>query len=173
MSNTTGEVIGAYNAFIKQHQKIAKETNTKIKASLILFDNKYEEVYIGKSIEKVPELDSNTYYARGLTALRDAIGNTINTFKNKKKVIFFIETDGFENASKEFTQEDIQKLVTKYTKKGWDFNFVGADLNDFHTGSIAGSLGITKAMAFVKSTEGYAVRNASFLSATTAYIEKN
>lgn len=170
MSGTQNEVIGAYNAFIEDQRRIAQTTNTKIKASLILFDDQYETVYTKTPVESVPVMDSTTYYVRGMTALYDAVGKTIKAFEGKDKVIFFIETDGQENASKEFDHTTLKALVEQKTKDGWDFNFVGADLSKAATASMSSAIGINKAMAFAKTSTGYNTRNASFSAATMAYV---
>jgi len=174
MWNTEKEVIGAYNSFIEQQRKIAEENNIKIKASLILFDDQYEKVYEKVSLNDVPELTEDVYYTRGMTALYDAVGKTINAFKKKKNVIMFIETDGMENSSKEYNSDSVKQLVDEKTKAGWDFNFVGADLDNMTTGNLASSLGISKSksMSIDKSLEGYTQRNTAFASATTAYVDK-
>lgn len=166
------EVIGAYNSFIEEQKKITKENNVKTTVSLILFDDKYQEVYTKIDINDVPVLDNKVYYTRGMTALYDAIGKAINTFEGKKKVIFFIETDGYENASHEFTANTLKELVEKKKSDGWDFNFVGADLSKAATVAIASQFGISasKTMAFDKSANGYSSRNAMFSAATSAYV---
>lgn len=173
MGGTEKEVIGAYNAFIEKQREIAQTTNTKIKASLILFDDQYETVYTKTPVDAVPLLESSTYFTRGMTALYDAIGKTIAAFEGKDKVIFFIETDGHENASKEFSHSRLKALVEQKTKDGWDFNFVGADLSQAVTTSMASNIGIAagKTMAFDKTAMGYATRNATFASATMAYVQ--
>jgi hypothetical protein len=44
-------------------------------------------------------------------------------------VIVAIVTDGQENASREFTVAKIKKLIEEKQARGWDFVFLGADLN--------------------------------------------
>ena len=174
MQGSSTEVIGAYNAFIVDQKKIAQENNIKSKVTLILFDNEYEEVYVKHDIDNVPILDDKTYFPRGMTALYDAIGKTIAKFEGKKKVIFFIETDGFENASQEHTAASLKALVEKKKADGWDFNFVGADLDAATTATMASSFGIasSKTMSFDKSQTGYAARNLAFANATQSYVSQ-
>jgi hypothetical protein len=172
MGGTEKEVIGAYNAFIKEQSNIAQTTNTKIKLTLVLFDNQVETVYSKILVNQVPELDDKTYFVRGMTALYDAIGKTIQSFEGKDKVIFFIETDGAENSSREFTHSTLKSLVDKKTADGWDFNFVGADLSKDVTASMAQGIGIAagKTMAFDKTSAGYTSRNAMYKYATMSYV---
>lgn len=173
MTGTENEVIGAYNAFIDEQKKIAKEKNIKIKTTLILFDNQYEQVYSKVPVDLTPQLTNEVYYTRGMTAYFDAIGKTIAAFEGKKKVIFFIETDGMENASREHTAYSVKALVEKKKADGWDFNFVGADLSATQVQNMATTLGIdsSKTMSFSKTHDGYAARNTSFAMATMAYVD--
>lgn len=172
MGGTETEVIGAYNAFIKEQSKITSDNGIKATATLILFDNEYEEVYLKTPIDETPELTKEVYFTRGMTALFDAIGKTIVSLEGKKKVIFFIETDGGENASREFSKDKLEALINKKKADGWDFNFVGADLSAATVASMAGAMGIdaSKTMVFGKSAEGYSARNMSFSDATVAYV---
>lgn len=173
MGGTETEVINAYNTFISDHKKLAEEKNIKIKATLVLFDNRYLEIYSKVKIKEVPVLTNDVYKPCGMTALYDAVGKTINSFEGKDKVIFFIETDGWENASVEFNSKKIKELVDRKTKDGWEFKFVGADLSDDDVVNIAKGLGISasKTMAFSKTNHGYTARTANMLDTTSAYID--
>jgi hypothetical protein len=173
MQGTENEVIGAYNNFIEEQKKLAKEKKVTIKTTLVLFDNLYEEVYSEVPVAQTPELTSEVYFTRGMTAYYDAVGRTIAKLDKKKNVIFFIETDGYENSSKEYNLLQIRDLVKKKTEEGWDFNFVGADLDAATTKQMSGLMGIdpTKAFGFSKSAEGYATRNQSFVATASLYID--
>lgn len=50
-----------------------------------------------------------------------------------------ILTDGGENASKEFKNDEIKNLIDARTKDGWQFVFIGANQDSFAT---AGQMGI-------------------------------
>ncbi len=88
-----------------------------------------------KPLEKVKKLTEEEYYVRGCTALLDTVGFAITKMKEKQKknktdhVIFVITTDGYENASHEFTYQQINKLIKKQQKQGWEFIFLGARIN--------------------------------------------
>lgn len=173
MYGTEADVIGAYNSLMAEQTKMAKKGGYKAKSTLILFDDQYQEVYSKVPLNKVPTLTSEVYSVRGGTALNDAIGKAIAAFKGKDKVQFFIETDGYENSSREYSGADIKRLISENDQ--WDFNFVGADLSRAQTADMAKGLGIamSKSMAFAKTTEGYATRNITLNSATTAYVNND
>lgn len=132
MCNITNDTIGGYNSYVK------KQLKNKVKLTTVLFDDQYEMITDRMDIKKVKELDDTTYYARGCTALYDAIGKTINYISSKKtnKVLFIITTDGLENASREFDRNKVKELITKH--KDWEFMYIGADIDAYGEASLIG-----------------------------------
>ena len=98
MGHLTGDTIGAYNAYLDEQKSFDGET----KISTVLFDDKYELLFNGVSVDEA-YLDHEKYYVRGMTALYDAVGKTILDVGNRlahtpeeerpEKVIFIITTD--------------------------------------------------------------------------------
>lgn len=136
MSFLTDDTIGGYNAFIENQKKVDGEALV----TTILFDDRYEVLHNGVDIKTVKTLTREDYYARGMTALLDAIGKTINNVgdrlnktaeENKpSKVIMVITTDGAENASQEFTRQQIKEMITHQTDVyNWQFMFLGANID--------------------------------------------
>lgn len=106
--------------------------------SFVQFDDVYEAIYEGKNIDEVQYLNCDSFQPRGLTALLDAVGTSIQTAKKRIKklskkerpehVIFAIITDGMENASTKYTRTEIFDKIRKIEKKdGWKFVFIGAN----------------------------------------------
>jgi uncharacterized protein YegL len=135
MGGLESDTIGGFNAFIKNQRKLEGETLV----TGVLFDDQYEVIWNGVEAEKV-KLTAEQYYVRGCTALLDAVGKTIldvgyrlsKTKENNRpgKVIFVITTDGFENASREFTYEKVKELIKHQQKKySWEFIFLGANID--------------------------------------------
>jgi len=67
---------------------------------------------------------------RGSTALFDAIGYTIssiqrNGYHEGDKVLVNIYTDGQENASKNYTANQIALSIKELSNSGWTFTFIG------------------------------------------------
>lgn len=120
------DTIGGFNSFVEREAK--KEFSTRV--TTVLFDDKYEMLYERKSIDEVTPLTENEYWVRGCTALLDAIGRTINSLDKKidNKVLFVIMTDGFENASREYSKEQITNLINNHN---WEFIFIGADIDSY------------------------------------------
>lgn len=134
MDSVLEPTISGYNEFLNSQKGQAGEA----KFTLAQFDDVYEIVYAGVSVEDVPELDRKTFVPRNTTALNDAIGKTITETGNRlnamrenerpEKVIFVIITDGGENASREYTSDKVQDMITHQRNKyNWEFIFIGAN----------------------------------------------
>jgi len=140
MAGLENDVIGHFNSYIEELRYLPNDVHV----SLFLFDHEYEQVYINRPVKEVPVLSADTYFVRGSTALLDAVGRTIRSvdaIPNKpNKVIFVINTDGYENASKEFTKKQIKADITeRQANHDWQFVFIGAGIDAF---AEAGGLGI-------------------------------
>ena len=136
MQRLAEDTIGGFNSLIENQRKL----EGKCTVTTVLFDNKVEILYQGKNIKEVPTLTSKEYFARGSTALLDAIGITINETNSKissmkeeekpNKVLVAITTDGLENSSNEYSYSSIKSLIEEKKKKlGWDFIFLGANID--------------------------------------------
>ncbi len=126
--------IAGFNEFLRDQQAVEGQA----RLTLVLFDDRYELPADNIPVSEVCELDTLTYVPRGSTALLDAIGKTIDSFKARIKalpeaarpdqVIFAIFTDGEENASHQYTWRDIAgKIRRRQAKQGWEFLFLGAN----------------------------------------------
>jgi uncharacterized protein YegL len=158
MRNLTDDTIGGFNSFIETQ----KGENGEATLTTVLFDDEYELLHDGVNIQDVKELTNKEYFARGMTALLDAIGKTINTVGDRlsktiennrpSKVIFVITTDGQENASKEFTQPQIKEMIEhQKSKYNWEFIFLGANIDAVST---ATNYGITLSSNYTANTIG-------------------
>ena len=134
MSGSEADTIGGFNSYLKKN----KSKNYLV--TTVLFDDQYELLYERKKISEVEELDDETYFTRGCTALLDAVGKSIKLMEvlAKGKVMFVITTDGYENASREFKKEQIKEMITGH--KDWEFMYIGADIDSY---SEARSIGIS------------------------------
>lgn len=160
MSALTDDTIGGFNSLIESQK--AEEGEAFV--TTVLFDDKYELLHDHVNIKDVQPLTRKEYFARGMTALLDAIGRTINTIGERltktpeeerpSRVVIAITTDGFENASKEFTKKQIKDMIEhQQSKYSWVFMFLGANMDAV---SEAESLGIrgTMARTYTNSSRG-------------------
>jgi len=150
MNGLENDTIGGFNGFVK---KQAEEGQTSL--TTVLFDDKYEILHNGIDARDIT-LTGREYFTRGSTALLDAIGKTINDVGKRLsetpedsrpgKVIFVITTDGLENASREFSYDQVKKMITHQTEKySWEFIFMGANIDVAKEGS---KLGIREDRSF-------------------------
>lgn len=163
MTSIKADVIGGFNSFLADQKTVPGEA----RLTFAQFDDKYELVYEAKPLSEAPELTSTTFTPRGSTALMDAIGQTMNvqgariTKENwADKVIVCIITDGGENTSREFTQQQIKTMIEHAQKNEWSFIFLAANQDAFAVGAGYGISGATTAN-FAASAAGTAQAYAS------------
>ena len=134
MEGLEKDTIGGFNGFVKKQAQTGQTILTTV-----LFDDKYEIIHNGINAEHAV-LTDREYFTRGSTALLDALGKTIGNVGNRLnetpeaskpgKVIFVITTDGLENASREFSYSEIQKMINHQKQKyNWEFIFLGANID--------------------------------------------
>lgn len=134
MESVRADTIGGFN------QMLADQKKAPGTASFLLarFDHEYE-IEEHADIANMKSLDMTTFVPRGMTALYDAIGRTINATekhaKAGKKIIIVIQTDGHENASREFTGDKVREMIGAKRKDGWEFLFLGANIDAMAAGS--------------------------------------
>ena len=155
-----------------------RNTKGRVYLTLTQFNsNKVEVVHEHVIMSKVPDLNEETYRPDLFTPLYDAIGKTIKATqeridkrKTKPAVLFVIMTDGLENASKEYTQGGIFKLIEEKTKDGWTFVFLGANQDSY---VVAQSMGIPvrNAANFVPTGAGVAKGMSVMGASTSNYLD--
>ncbi len=137
MSGSEDNTISSFNEYLEREKKNKYDTYI----STILFNDKYEYLHDKVLINDVNKLTREDYQVGGCTALYDAIGNAINNVDKKKtdKVMFIIITDGYENASREYSNNKIKKMIKSHSD--WEFIFIGADIDSY---SVGDSIGIKR-----------------------------
>jgi len=136
MGSCKSDTIGGVNEFLINQKRIKGEVNV----TLVKFSDYYKVVNDAVPLDRVAYLDEYNYTPSHTTALLDAVGKTINNTGKRladtpeedrpEKVIFVIITDGYENASMEFTRSQIFDMVSHQKQKyNWEFIFLGADID--------------------------------------------
>lgn len=135
MSGLEKDTIGGFNSLIDKQRREPGEAVV----SLVLFNEEMKVVHDRMDIKQVGKLTSEEYYATGCTALLDAVGSTIkrimktqteiNDDDKPEKTIIIITTDGLENSSCEFDYKDVKQLITQAKEIGYEFIFLGANID--------------------------------------------
>ena len=134
MSGQEENTISSFNEYLEKEKK--NDYDTYI--TTVLFSDNYNILHDRVNVKSVKKLTNKDYFVGGCTALYDALGNTINSMKHKDtdKVLFIIITDGYENASKEYNQKAIKKLIKD--NKDFEFIYIGADIDSYAAGNDIG-----------------------------------
>ncbi|MCQ2406274.1 MAG: VWA domain-containing protein [Oscillospiraceae bacterium] len=162
MSGLESDTIGGFNSMLKKQQELDGEC----RITTVLFDNDYELLHDRVDVNALSPMTENEYRVGGSTALIDAIGRTMDKIirvqksvseeYRAEKVVFVIITDGMENSSREYSSAKVKKMIEHETEKyGWEFMFLGANIDAVETGS---RLGIRKerAVEYVSDSIGTA-----------------
>ena len=139
------------------------------KMTVVLFDgdthnpaSAYEIRYDGEPLHLVEELTKDNFTPKGMTALYDGIGRTIDMIKTRQantpnedrpaKTIVAILTDGEENSSVEYKHDTIKKMVETMEKEyNWTFLFLGAGIDAMSAGK---NLGVSASNTFMYAAAG-------------------
>lgn len=136
MSGLESDTIGGFNSMIKKQKE---ETDGNALVSTVLFDHESIVLHDRVPLNEVESLTEKDYEVRGCTALLDAVGDAVKHIRNvhkyareedrPEKTLFVITTDGMENASERFSYNDIKQLIGKQKGHGWEFVFLGANID--------------------------------------------
>lgn len=140
MSGLEKETIAGFNHLIQEQKKVSGEAIV----STVLFDNGFEVLHNRVNLKQIEPMTEKQYYVRGSTALLDAIGRSIIKIRSvhkqlnesdiPEKTLFFITTDGMENASTEFDYEKLSEYISLQKEKyNWEFIFIGAKIDAIKT----------------------------------------
>ena len=160
MAGLEGDTIGGFNAMIEKQ----KTADGEAFVSTVLFDNESVVIHDRVDVRKVKPLTAEDYSVRGCTALLDAIGKAIHHIGNVHKyareedrpehTLFVITTDGMENASHRYTAQQVkQKIERQKEKYGWEFIFLGANMDAVETARHFG-IGEDRAATYHSDHEG-------------------
>ena len=144
MEGLEADTIGGFNSMLAKQKK----TEGEVLVSTVLFDHEIEILHDRVPLSEVKNMTREKYWTRGSTALLDAVGSSIQHIKNvhkydreedrPDKTLFVITTDGMENSSHHFDYNEVKKLVEAQKESGWEFIFLGANIDAIGTASHLG-----------------------------------
>ena len=148
MYNLTADTIGGFNSMLDKQ----KAKYDDVLLTTVFFSDDSKIVHDRISISEAAHLTEEDYTPGGCTALLDAVGKTIKHISHihkyirpedvPEKTLFVITTDGKENASRQYTFPEIRRMIEeKKSVSGWDFSFLGANIDAF---AVADDLGVDR-----------------------------
>ena len=163
MSGLESDTIGGFNALIEKQKKQDGECFV----STVLFDNVSEVLHDRVKLSEIKPMTDKDYTVRGCTALIDAIGGAIHHIGNIHKyarpedvpehTMFVITTDGLENASHQYSSDEVKKMVERQKEEyGWEFLFIGANIDSVETAKNFG-IGADRAVNYHADHQGTGV----------------
>ncbi len=160
MAGMEADTIGGFNAMIERQRKEEGEAIV----STVLFSEGTRVLHDRVDLRKIEPLTEKQYAVGGGTALIDALGGAIHHIGNVHKyareedrpehTIFIITTDGMENASFQYTSDEVKKMVRRQKEKyGWEFLFLGANIDAVETARRYG-IGADRAVRYHNDARG-------------------
>ena len=124
--------------------------------TLVSFNtNRVKTIYDCCPINSTKGLSNRDYQPNACTPLYDAMGISLTKLKtevkDEDKVLVTIITDGYENASQEYSGKAIAQLVEELKTKGWIFAYIGANQD---VEKVAASMGIKHSLFYGADMEG-------------------
>lgn len=143
MYGSISDVTGGFQKLIDE-QKQLKEGECIV--SVYRFANSVKSDFIGKPVEEVKPIE---YNPSGCTAMNDGIGTAIDEIglwlsdmdesERPSKNLIVIMTDGCENASKEYSFQDVKDRIKHQEEKyNWSFVYMGTDLTSLDDANALG-----------------------------------
>lgn len=135
MSTLWSEAIGSVNGYVT---KLKPSTKVHFAA----FDSVSYDIVRECKVKDWVEVSPTELSARGGTPLYDACGKVMALAESEaaKKTVIVVMTDGYENASQEYTQAAIKAKVKEFEDKNWEIVFLGANFDSVE--SVSGSIGV-------------------------------
>lgn len=160
MSGLEADTIGGFNSMLARQKKQDGEAIV----STVLFDNVCEVIHDRVTIRDIQPITDSDYTVGGCTALLDAIGGALRHIRNIHKyarpedvpehTLFIITTDGMENASRFYSSDRVKQMIERQkTKYGWEFLFLGANIDAVETAQHFG-IGADRAVNYNSDSTG-------------------
>lgn len=158
---------GGINSVLEEQKKLPGEVTVDV--AYFDYELNYDERFLSLDSTKIE------IKPRGMTALHDAIVDSVKTFGDSLSqlteedrpgtVLTIIVTDGHENASQRAKLSDVKELITQQQDVyGWEFVFLGANQDALETGQ---SFGLRKGASMTYTANAAGTQDASnFINAT-------
>ncbi len=167
MDSCRSDAIQTINTYLRH---LREDNRPNVRVSLVLFDSEAIDTVRDRCpVASCPDLTWDEFAPGGATPLLDAVGYGASlldclSWKDERRILIIL-TDGLENASKEYTREQLYAhLQRKQREDGWLVLYFGANYDSWNQ---ANQIGISSSHAANFSTNHLA-QTASVLHAASA-----
>ena len=173
MSSIEDDIKGSFNTFLDKQRKEPGKTVF----DLFQFSDEVTRPVKSADLALFKDDLMVKYFCSGCTALNDAVCTAIDTMgrefaampeeERPENVLCVIITDGYENASREFSAADVKKRIEhQLNVYHWEFLFLAANQDAFEAGETIG-LSEEYCANFDATPEGVSYLCQRTMSATT------
>jgi hypothetical protein len=178
MDSVRKETISAFNEWLGT---VARE-DPKAALTMLQFSDMYNrelavrEVCCRQPVGKVKPLTRQSYRPRGNTPLYDAVGSVLRLLEDDEpdydRVLVIIQTDGLENASMDFSREQVVEMVEEKEGSGkYTFAFLGVGIDAWAQGAqLVGVASRGNVFSTPHTPYGMALAATATQDATSAYL---
>lgn len=158
MSSIAGQAIAGVNETLGTIRKARRDTGIDQEVTILPFCGCSMDYTVKDAdIDSVTPVTVSDYIPCCTTPLLDAIGKGVTNLKShiggnpEAAVSVTIITDGYENASREWTYPAVKALIQSLRAEGWLFAFIGANID---VEKVSHDLAINNSFAFAATAEG-------------------
>ncbi|MGN0778571.1 MAG: hypothetical protein ACI4MJ_05440 [Aristaeellaceae bacterium] len=173
------DTIGGFNSVLERNKALPGDANV----TTVLFSHRCTLLHDRQPIRSVAPMTDRDYHPHGSTALLDAVGMAIRKIDNVQahtaeayragKVQFVIITDGLENASREYSAARVKQMIhDRQEQQGWDFLFLGANMDAIGTAAEMG-IAADRAVTAMADRQGVSLQYEAVARATTSFRQCN
>lgn len=164
MQTIWSDTLGGLDGFFKEQAALPGTAWV----SLYAFDAQgFDTVYEAWNAQDIPSLldDDKGLYPRSMTPLLDSIAKAVEATEQALsdrpwfdgEVLVAIQTDGYENTSREHTKASIKDLISRKESEGWTFAFMGAGIDAVDEGT---KFGVAAGQSFSYTPDSVGTRSA-------------
>lgn len=169
MTPIRNSILQAVNDLIDEQKKLSEELKDNATLTLITFSSESQTIMRNIPFTHARHLERSDYETDGYTALHDAIGTGILQHEDENNVVFVIVTDGQENSSKQWTQQNVNAAIEAKKALGWNFIYLANDLSVAKDGDSMG-IGAANVFATTSQTNNIAVGFENMPNALTRQV---
>lgn len=162
----SGSMQGLWTEALNSINGYVKKLKDKDQIYLAVFDNLSHETIRDCKVKDWKDITREDAEPRGGTPLYDSCGRIMSLAEDikAKKTMLVVMTDGYENASQEYTQAAIKAKVKAWEDKKWEVVFLGANFDSVE--SVSGSVGVASGKTLNYGAGNFA-RGMDVLAAST------